>query len=111
MQQLRGSREPCDQLLGEALATFLSRSVSRDEQAWIDRIEVLRRRLENSPDKISVIDYGLPRDGAPGTAVERGVAQICKAAATPRLWGTLQFGLIRQFKPAVCLELGTSLGI
>jgi predicted O-methyltransferase YrrM len=110
-EQLLASSQPSDQLLGEALATFLNRSASREEQTWFDSIEALRRRLSNSEDKISVIDYGLPRDGEPGTAVERRVAQICRAAATPPLWGPLQFGLVRQFKPEVCLELGTSLGI
>jgi predicted O-methyltransferase YrrM len=111
MRQLRGSKQPSDRLLAEALATFLNRSVSREEETWVDRIEALRRQLAHSPDKISVIDFGLPRDGAPGTAVDRGVAQICRAAATPPLWGPLMFGLIRQFKPTTCLELGTSLGI
>ena len=111
LQKLRLSAQQPERLLASAIATFLDRSASPEEQVWIDRIESLRRELAKSSGKISVIDYGLPRDSPLGTSVERGVAQICQAAATPRLWGPLMFGLIRQFKPTNCLELGTSLGI
>jgi predicted O-methyltransferase YrrM len=111
VRRLRLSNRPSDQLLAQAVATFLDKPVLSEEQAWIDRIESLRHELTKSSEKVSVIDYGLTQDGSSGTPEERSVAQICRAAATPPLWGPLMFGLIRQFKPNNCLELGTSLGI
>jgi predicted O-methyltransferase YrrM len=109
--QLRFINHQPERLLAEAIATFLHRSASSEEQKWIDRIESLRQEMAASSEKIPVIDYGVHRDSPSGATVERGVAQICRAAATSPLWGPLMFGLIRQFEPNTCLELGTSLGI
>jgi predicted O-methyltransferase YrrM len=111
LHQLRQSERPQDQLLAGAVATFLTRSASPEESAWIERIKSLRNQLMHSTEKLAIVDWGLPRDAAVGTTVDRHVSTICRAASTPPLWGLLMFALIRHFKPATCLELGTSLGI
>ena len=111
LESLRLSGQSQDQLLVAAVKTFLERSASKEEQAWVDRIESLRKQLSESTDKVKVIEWGIHKDMPPGSTVDRDVSQVCKAAATPPLWGMLMFALVRQFKPSVCLEMGTSLGI
>ena len=111
LEGLRLNKRPQDELLAGAIETFLSRSLSTEEQRWVDRIEALREQLLHSTETLPIEDWGLPTDATVGATVQRPVSRICRSAATPPLWGLLMFALIRHFKPNSCLELGTSLGI
>ncbi len=46
-----------------------------------------------------------------GRVVTRTIGDVCQGASKPYLWSLLLFKLIREFRPATCLELGTCLGI
>ena len=92
---------------------------SDEEKDALRLIDDLRNELENSTETITVTDYGAGDPDADmseaemvaGKDSERRVADICKVAASPAKWGKLIFKIVREFKPARILELGTSLGI
>jgi hypothetical protein len=46
-----------------------------------------------------------------GKVVTRTVGEVSKGASKPYFWSLLLFKLIRKFRPSICLELGTCLGI
>jgi predicted O-methyltransferase YrrM len=82
--------------LGGAAGT---RALSPEEAAWRDRIERLRRTLSASR---IVVPFGNST---------RTVGAICRRDAIPPSSALLLFSLIRAFRPSLCLELGTSLGL
>ena len=90
-----------------------------EEKETLYLIDNLRNELENSVESVVVTDYGAgdPNEAKTtaemlaGTDSKRGVADICKVAASPEKWGELIFRIVREFEPARILELGTSLGI
>jgi hypothetical protein len=105
--------------IGDTLRETLQNDVTSDEKRWIDRIELLREKLDSSTTKISIVDYGA---GSPdlcltneemnrGKVVTRTVGEVSKGASKPYFWSLLLFKLIRKFRPSICLELGTCLGI
>jgi len=104
--------------LVNALTAVLKNSTSGGEKVWIDRIESLRNELNSSHVNISIIDYGA---GSPdinltademyrGRLVTTTIGEACQGSSQPHKCFLL-FRLIREFRPSVCLELGTSLGI
>jgi len=62
-------------------------------------------------------DYGAGADGhsademAHGVAVRRRLGDVCRVASNPPRHGRFLFGVVRETRPAVCLELGTCLGV
>jgi predicted O-methyltransferase YrrM len=102
-----------------ALLEGVQGAISPAEQAWIDRIEALRRSVEKSEIPVAMIDFGA---GAPaldltesamnqGRVVTKTAGEFCRSASKPASWCLLLFKLVRHLKPAVCVELGTCLGI
>ncbi len=102
-----------------ALRETLGNHLTPEERQWVGSIESLRRRLQSSSTKITMQDYGA---GSPdlnltdesrsqGRRVTATVGEICRSASKPYFWSLLLFKLVRGFRPTVCLELGTSLGI
>lgn len=92
---------------------------SREERAWMEVVERLRRRLLGIDLPIAVTDYGA---GAPelglsaeemyaGRAATRTIAEVCRDGSKPPLWARLLFHLVRETQPASCVELGTCFGI
>ena len=93
--------------------------LSEEEEGWIEKIELLRAQLVKSPIEISIMDYGA---GSPdsnltyeemyqGSIVTRTVGEVCQTNCKSQKWARLLFKLVREFKPSVCIELGTCLGI
>ncbi len=105
--------------LAEALQAALGEAPGA-EAAWMQRIEVLRAALQASDVRVSFRDYGagtrLPAttERTPGDApyrvVTRRVRDVCRSSAPPHEARVL-FHLVRRFRPARCLELGTCLGL
>jgi predicted O-methyltransferase YrrM len=106
-------------VLAQAIRTVEEKLFNNEETAAFQRIEDLREELAASPDVISFIDYGAGEPGeqlsagemSRGRVVTRSVAQLCRQTSKKYPWAHLLFKLIRDLKPAVCLELGTCLGI
>ncbi|MBN2766642.1 MAG: class I SAM-dependent methyltransferase [Paludibacteraceae bacterium] len=68
-------------------------------------IERLRRELENDRRVLQVTDFGT------GKNRQSSVASIARKSLNSSKYGQLLFRMVREAKPAVILELGTSLGI
>jgi len=106
--------------LGDAGAVGLSRALRQAalgefdgaERDWMGRIELIRSELEGSGAFVGQPDWGASSlgGGAPGV-ITRRVGEVCRSASKPRLWAGFLLRLVREFRPAGCLELGTCLGI
>lgn len=81
--------------------------LSPDEREWVRRIEALRRRLRHSRETVTLTDFGA---GGTGAATVHTVGERCLSSKSP-LGALLLFRLVREFRPARALELGTNLGI
>jgi predicted O-methyltransferase YrrM len=90
---------------------FCDRSVDPEWGA----IEGLRRRLLKNEGVLEGEDLGagsvLDASQVRGTPRARKVADIARHAAKPARLGRLLFRLARYYRPAVVMELGTSLGL
>lgn len=119
LSRLSSQPDVISKLLLSALKSTLENKLTPEEQAWIDQIESLRQELNNSTTEISIVDYGAglpnlhPADEVmhQGRVTTRSVGEVCQTNSKSRSWSLLLFQLIREFKPSVCIELGTCLGI
>lgn len=73
------------------------------------KVEALRSGLLADKTILSVEDFGA--GSGISKSNQRTVASIAKNAAKPRKLGQLLFRMVREYKPATIVELGTSLGI
>ncbi|MBW8049180.1 MAG: class I SAM-dependent methyltransferase [Cytophagales bacterium] len=111
--------------LANEISAIRNKSLLPDESIWVDKIEKIRKQLNSCSEKIPVVDYGAGSGATwffrsyrsdqasfPGTRYQRRqVRQVSRKASTPPGKALLYFKIIREMKPAVCLELGTGLGI
>ena len=105
--------------IGEALKETFQNQVSSEEYKWITKIEQLRDKLNSSTTEIGMVDFGARKASlilgneeiSHGTLVRKTIGEVCRGASKDYFWCPLLFKLIRKFKPAVCIELGTCLGI
>ena len=81
----------------------------KPEYACYEKIESIRKELLNDPQVIHVDDFGA------GSVVmkvnERKVKDIARSSLKPKKFAQLLFRMVHYYKPAVIVELGTSLGI
>ena len=92
---------------------------SSKEKKWIQKIEDLRNRLNQSTVEVQITDFGarsslisLTADEMyKGAKIVKSIGEVSKSASKPYIWDLLLLKLIRRFRPLVCLELGTSVGI
>lgn len=71
--------------------------------------EDTRKRLLRENEKIEVFDLGT--GGSAGTTYKRKIRDIARHSGKGRKYGRLLHRMVRYFKPATILELGTSLGL
>ncbi|MGH7890574.1 MAG: O-methyltransferase [Thermodesulfobacteriota bacterium] len=117
--RLYGENNASLKLLASVLSAVLENSTSEKEKTWIDKIELLRNELNTSSAEIAVMDYGagslnlnlMAGEMCQGRVITRAIGEVCRSASTSNMWAFLLFKLIREFKPSICLELGTCLGI
>ncbi len=97
----------------------LRKDFQGDEKKWITKIENLRDKLNASNETITIFDFGAGRSHEHRTAeqmhrgvvVTRTIGETCRSASKPPFWAQLLFAIVREYKPHVCVEMGTSLGI
>jgi len=92
-----------------------------EEKVWIEKIESLRSKLNSSTEQVTLMDYGAGSPEGEGSIADhkacegkvktKMIGEVCRIASKPYLWSFLLLKLIREFRPLVCLELGTCLGI
>jgi predicted O-methyltransferase YrrM len=118
--RLRRESGPYQKMLGNTLKEALENNISLEEKVWIDKIELLRMKLESSTDKILLTDFGARKIPDPkvydkeieeGRIVTTTVGEKCRSSSELYFWVLILFKLIRKFKPTSCLELGTCMGI
>ena len=119
VSRLYGQAGAVSKSLSNALRTTLEDDITLEEKSWIDRIESLRKELNSSTTEISMVDYGAGSSDLDltdeqmyqGRLVTRTISDISRSCSKPYLWCLLLFKLIREFRPSVCVELGTCLGV
>ena len=106
-------------ILANILKSTLKNDLLPEEKVWIDKIEQLRDNLNASTTEISIVDYGAGKsdelrtqqDMYAGKTAITTVGEVCRFGSKSPFWLFLLFNLVREFKPTVCIELGTCLGI
>lgn len=118
LRRIPRPRDPALQRILDAVERAVRGRPGAEERAWIRRIEALRRELLRSDQVISLPDYGdgnrAVSDRKPGFDRHwetRTVREQCRLGSKSPFGALLLFRLLREFRPARCLELGTSLGI
>lgn len=114
---LRGAEGDAERVLRAVDAAVRGRAAP-DERAWMERIEALRGSLLRADEPLTLVDYGAGDPGLAltpdamyaGRTVTRTVAEVCRGSKPP-LWARVLFHLVREFRPASCVELGTNLGV
>ncbi|OGW74658.1 MAG: hypothetical protein A2Z72_01035 [Omnitrophica bacterium RBG_13_46_9] len=118
MTRIYGKEDTASKTLASNLVAALTRDASREEAAWVENIESLRKELSDSPSKITIVDYGAgqkclnpdsgPEEMGREKVVTKTIGDTCQTVCKRVL---LLFRLVREFRPSLCLELGTGLGI
>lgn len=109
-------RDPALQRMVGAVEAAVRGRATPEERAWFRRIEALRRRLLASDGRLALPDYGpgttsvSDREAWSGYHAAPTVAEQCAGSKSP-FGARLLFRLVRELRPARCLELGTNLGI
>lgn len=111
--------EGVPKILAGILRESFQNDITPDEKVLIDKIESLRKELNSSRTKISIADYGAVNRGLgltreqmnKGRVITREIRKVSLNSNQPYFWSLFLFKLIRKFKPALCLELGTCFGI
>jgi predicted O-methyltransferase YrrM len=96
-----------------------TRAPSPGEREWATRIELLRQLMLRSPQPLTITDYGAGKaamldDGAGAlrtahTSV-RTLGDMARSSKKPH-WARLLHNVVRELRPATCLELGACVGI
>lgn len=119
LSNLRKLQEPSAEKLATAIDQALSNVKDADEAAWVDRIEQARQELNLSTTLIQKTDFGAGTAESTrsaetmddGVSVELTVGDISRDSSKPYIWALLLLKVVREFKPSVLIELGTSVGI
>lgn len=72
-------------------------------------IEALRKELKNDQRIIEVEDFGA--GSVTGAQKNRSIASLARYAAKPPKYAQLLYRVVKKYKPASVIELGTSLGL
>jgi predicted O-methyltransferase YrrM len=81
----------------------------KKEYECYEKIEAIRKELTNNLQVVHVDDFGA------GSVVmklnERKIKDIARSSLKPKKYAQLLFRIVHHYKPAIIIELGTSLGI
>jgi predicted O-methyltransferase YrrM len=112
--------DPCLNMLGDSLKEALSNCLSHEEKKMIKKVQLVKRKLESSTEKIILTDYGARQIYDPnvydqeiefGRNIITTIGEKCKTGSELYFWVLILFKLIRKFKPDSCLELGACMGM
>ncbi len=118
LRKLRNINNTASDKIVNAIDSTLSNSIAPEEKIWIERIEEVRSALNDSFTEITITDYGAGKSSFKRTEKEMyegvvttmTVSNACKGSKS-YFWALMLFNLVREFKPSICIELGTCLGI
>lgn len=103
LDALLADPHPAARAVGRAVRDA-SLEPAAEAAAWVERIETLRGELESREDEV-VIAY-------PGSRSRReAVGQVTHQRSNREPWGRFLYHLVRELRPARCLEMGTCVGV
>ncbi|HEX9892769.1 MAG TPA: class I SAM-dependent methyltransferase [Gemmatimonadales bacterium] len=119
LSRFAAEEDPTIRAIAIALQRTLAGEANPLERVWIERLELHRRELESSNEKITRLDHGAgspaehrsPAEMAAGVLVEDSLGRICRLASKGPSWCTLLFRLVRGLRPDACIELGSCVGV
>ena len=119
LASLERDNEGTTSTLLRAIGAVTRGEVSVSERVWIARIERVRAEMNASTVSISNVDYGAQVPGRAlsaeamneGRVVTRTLGELSRASSKPPRWALLLLKMIRELRPAVCVELGTCVGL
>jgi predicted O-methyltransferase YrrM len=108
--KLNSEPQPEAHKLAACLTETFSSILTPEESDAVQLLESIRTRLECSNERILMTDYGAQAKNS-AEQIARVVGDVAVQSSKPYRWALFLFKLIRTFKPASCLELGTCLGV
>jgi predicted O-methyltransferase YrrM len=115
---LRASRDPLARRLASALE---AEQPSEPLRTDIDRIRHARQQMLEDETQIEILNFGAgsrkserrptAEQSTAGYVTYSTIADVCRRAATKPRKGLTLYGLVREFRPRLGLELGTCVGI
>ena len=117
--ELRAEGNATLSAIASALEDVMNRTCNSAEAAWIDKIEKVREELHSSQETITIDDHGagshwssfFQMGDTNVRSTMRTVGSVCRDSSKSKRWHAFLFALVRRFRPAKCLELGTALGM
>lgn len=99
--------------LKKALKDILIESINDEESKWIAEIESLRDKLNSSTDEIEILtNYNVYDDNEDVFKLATNtIGYASKVSSISFFWAYILFKIVRTYKPKVCFELGTNIGI
>ncbi|MCK4797943.1 MAG: class I SAM-dependent methyltransferase [Spirochaetes bacterium] len=105
--------------LVNSIEPVFKNKISAESKIWINKIEAIRHELDISEQEMYFNNFGAGTASSNYTSEEmyegrvttNTIGKISRKASKSYKWALLLFKLVREFKPSVCLELGTCLGI
>jgi predicted O-methyltransferase YrrM len=114
LARMAAARDPAAEAVRRALATTVAGRVPAAERAWAQRIETRRAALTaNAAPTTGAFDPGTSgKEGLfSGGGGETTVADAATMMSLGPQWCVLLMRLVRELRPASCLELGAGFGI
>jgi len=108
--RLRRTSNPTLRRIGEAISAASDGTVDDGGRRWTEAIERVRADLATSQDIIEIPAAELSGDPADKRIAVETVRHAC-GRSKPPLWCRFLFELVRELKPATCVELGTCVGM
>ncbi|HKR23515.1 MAG TPA: class I SAM-dependent methyltransferase [Pyrinomonadaceae bacterium] len=113
------NKEELSEAIAKAVTDSADHNFDASEMTWINRIESLRRTLCESSEAVEIIDYGAGSPELQLTSEEMSqgrvhrltIGELCQNSSLASRWSQFLFKLALALKPAVCLEMGTCLGV
>jgi predicted O-methyltransferase YrrM len=80
---------------------------TKNDHPDYEKVEQLRHRLKQDSSGITVEDLG----AGPAGTKKRSIGSIARRSLKSKKFGQLFYRMVREYKPGIILELGTSLGV
>jgi predicted O-methyltransferase YrrM len=111
--RLAAMEDPEARAVGDAFLKAGCAAFDASEEVLMECVETQRAKVNARTDTFDQPDYGAGAGaaGGAGRTVRRVIGEFARAASSPQVWASMHFALVRAVQPALCLELGTCVGI
>jgi len=118
LKNIEKINNPILKIASKSIEQVISNKITPEELKWVEGIKKLRDNLRKSTVEINFENYGagthidsisLEKKGNK-VIIKKTIGQICESTVLFK-WGLLLFKIVKEFKPKICLELGTCIGI